>query len=49
MNPCPRNRQPLAWLALNSLPAPETAALRAHLEACAGCRRYFVEISSVKT
>ena len=47
MNPCLRNRRPLAWLALGELDAHTAAALRAHIEACDGCRHYLAEISTV--
>ncbi len=45
MKPCKKNRKPIAWLVLNELPAREEAELRAHLEACDGCRAYSKEIS----
>jgi anti-sigma factor RsiW len=48
MKPCSRNRKTLAWLALGELDARTTAALRAHIETCDGCRHYLAEISSVK-
>jgi anti-sigma factor RsiW len=47
MNPCSRNRKPLAWLALGELDARAAAELRAHAETCDGCRCYLAEISSV--
>jgi hypothetical protein len=47
MKPCSRNLKPLAWLALGELDARAAAALRAHLETCDGCRRYFVELSTL--
>lgn len=47
MKPCSRNRKPLAWLALGELDARRAGALRAHIQTCAGCRRYLEEISTV--
>jgi len=47
MKPCSRNRKPLAWLALGELDARRAGALRAHIQSCAGCRRYLEEISAV--
>ena len=47
MRPCSRNRKALAWLALGELDARTTAALRAHIETCDGCRHYLAEISTV--
>jgi len=48
MKPCSRNRKPLALLALDELDACRARELRAHLQTCAGCRRYLEEISTVK-
>jgi len=48
MKPCLRNRKRLAWLVLDELDAREAAQLRLHMETCAGCRRYFEEVSAVK-
>jgi hypothetical protein len=47
MKPCAPNRKLIVWLALNALDARQTQSLRAHLETCAGCRRYLAEISNV--
>lgn len=47
MKPCSHNRKPIAWLALDALDPRPAQALRAHLETCAGCRRYLEEISNV--
>jgi hypothetical protein len=47
MKPCAPNRKLIVWLTLNALDARQTQSLRAHLETCAGCRRYLAEISSV--
>ena len=47
MRPCARNQKALAWLALGELDARTATALRAQLEGCDGCRRYFTEISGV--
>jgi anti-sigma factor RsiW len=45
MRPCAKNRKWIAWLALGALDARRAEELRAHLEACEGCRRYFEETS----
>jgi len=47
MKPCRRNRKLIAWLTLDMLENAQERKLRAHLETCAGCRRYFEEISSI--
>jgi hypothetical protein len=47
MKPCAKNRKLIAWLALDALDARPAQALREHLAACEGCRRYLAEISSV--
>jgi hypothetical protein len=47
MKPCAQNRKLIVWLSLNALDARQTRHLRAHLETCAGCRRYLAEISNV--
>jgi hypothetical protein len=47
MKPCAKNRQPIAWLAMDALSAQQAAPLRDHLARCEGCRRYWEEISSV--
>jgi anti-sigma factor RsiW len=47
MKPCFRKRKSIAWLALGNLDASRATELRAHLEACAGCRRYYEEMSAV--
>jgi anti-sigma factor RsiW len=44
MKPCSHNKEALAWLALDSLPSDDATRLRAHLDACAGCRRYWAEL-----
>jgi hypothetical protein len=46
MKPCRRNRKRIAWLAIGALEGPAARDLRAHLEVCEGCRRYFAEISN---
>jgi anti-sigma factor RsiW len=43
MKPCPKNRKPIALLALDALPAQPARSLRAHIEQCDGCRAYFEE------
>ena len=47
MKPCSTHRKLIAWLALDALDVQEARNLRAHLEACEGCRRYLEEISNV--
>jgi hypothetical protein len=47
MKPCPKNRERLAWLAMDALEIQHERELRAHLETCAGCRGYLEEIASV--
>ncbi len=47
MKPCSKNRKDIAWLALDALDPRQARNLRAHLETCAGCRRYQKEISDV--
>jgi hypothetical protein len=47
MKPCPKNRERLAWLAMDALEIQHERELRAHLETCAGCCRYLEEIASV--
>ena len=47
MKPCSKNRKLLAWLALEELDARRAGELRAHIQACDGCRRYLEEISNV--
>jgi len=44
---CGPQRQQLSLLAAGMLTDSERAAARAHLEACAGCRRYFVEMRTL--
>jgi len=46
MKPCSNNRKLIAWLAMEALDDRQTRDLRAHLEACEGCRRYLAEISN---
>jgi hypothetical protein len=47
MKPCAKKQKLIVWLALDALDARQTHALREHLVACKGCRRYLAEISSV--
>ena len=44
MKVCANNRKPLAWLAIGALEEAQAGALRAHLEACPGCRDYLRQI-----
>jgi Putative zinc-finger len=45
--PCLTKRKEIAWLALGELDAARAGRLRAHLEHCEGCRRYYEEIADV--
>ncbi len=47
MKPCSQNRKLIAWLAVDALEARDALALRDHLVRCAGCRRYWEEMSNV--
>ena len=47
MKPCAKNRKRIAWLALDALDAEQARELRAHIEACEGCRRYLEETSKM--
>jgi anti-sigma factor RsiW len=47
MSCCEKNCERLTLLALNSLEAGEAAELRAHLETCPECQRYFKEMANV--
>jgi hypothetical protein len=47
MKPCFSKRKLIVWLALGELDARRAQDLRAHLETCAGCRRYLEEMSAV--
>jgi anti-sigma factor RsiW len=47
MKPCVRNRKLIACLAAGALEEASARELRAHLETCPGCRRYFEEMSAV--
>ena len=47
MKPCFSKRKLIVWLTLDELDARRAQDLRAHLETCAGCRRYLEEISAV--
>jgi hypothetical protein len=47
MKPCFGKQKQMALLAANSLDLQQEQALQAHLDSCAGCRRYFEEISRV--
>jgi anti-sigma factor RsiW len=47
MKPCSKNRKLIAGLALDELDPRQANDLRAHLESCEGCRRYWKEIFSV--
>jgi hypothetical protein len=45
--PCFTKRKEIAWLTLGELDSARAGRLRAHLEHCEGCRRYYEEISNV--
>ena len=47
MKPCRKNRKLIAWLTLGALEVAQERKLRAHIETCAGCRRYLEEISTI--
>lgn len=47
MKPCSSNRKQLALLAADALDPRRAEDLRAHLEACEGCRRYLADISTL--
>ena len=47
MKLCKQNEKAIAWLALGTLEAEQSSALRAHLEACPGCRQRWEELSSL--
>jgi hypothetical protein len=47
MKPCPKYRERIAWLAMEALENQPEPELRAHLDACAACRRYWEEMASV--
>ena len=47
MKPCSKNRELIAWLAVDALDARQSRDLRAHMESCQGCREYLAEISNV--
>src|SRR5947207_3061910 len=47
MKACSRNRKRIAWLALRALDSDQEPELQAHLESCAGCRRYLEELTPV--
>jgi len=47
MKPCFSKRKLIAWLALGELDARRAQDLQAHIETCAGCRRYLEEISAI--
>jgi predicted anti-sigma-YlaC factor YlaD len=49
MKPCLTKRKEIALLAGNSLENQQERELRAHLDSCPACRRYFEEISSIAT
>lgn len=48
MKSCSKNRKLIAWLALDALDARQARELRAHIETCGPCRRYFEEFAAVK-
>ena len=47
MKPCTNRRKQIAGLAMNALDDGSTRELHAHLESCAGCRRYLAEMSQL--
>jgi hypothetical protein len=47
MQPCSKNRKPIAWLAVDALPAAQARELHTHIQDCPGCRHYLDEISNV--
>jgi len=47
MNPCPENKKLIACLALDELDERAARSLRAHLDACAGCREYWEQLATV--
>jgi hypothetical protein len=47
MKPCAKNLKALSCLAIGELDANEAEAMREHVAACAGCRRYLEEIKCV--
>jgi anti-sigma factor RsiW len=47
MNPCPKNKPRIAWMAAGVLDATEAQALRQHLGTCPGCRGYWHAMSAL--
>jgi len=47
MKPCANKRKQIAGLAVNALDARSTRELHAHFESCAGCRRYWAELTQI--
>ena len=47
MKACAKNRKWIAWLAMDALEAHQARELRAHIEACEGCRRLLEETSEM--
>ena len=41
MNPCPKNKRPIAWMAAGILEPADAERLREHLQTCPGCQRYW--------
>ena len=47
MTPCPKNKRSIAWMAAGVLETADAERLRAHLETCPGCRRYWESMSAL--
>ena len=47
MKPCAKNRKRINWLALDALDARQAREVRAHIEACEGCRHYLEQTSKL--
>ena len=47
MKPCADRKEAIAMLAAGALAAPEAAALRGHLQECAGCNAYASQLNAV--
>ena len=41
MNPCAKNKRPIAWMAAGVLDAADAESLRQHFESCPHCQRYW--------
>lgn len=47
MKSCQKYRKQIAWLAMESLEARHEPELRAHIDDCADCQKYFIETRSI--